>query len=190
MEVEGVRRLTERWKVIPGLSEKLLGYVHDRDAKARSLIKSIWGKPEFLDPSQALKGLNAKLDAWPLLCELKTKIRGWFIFLFGWKKLPMKRLRCGAILSFTIREFIWTVFHTNETANPLRCAFLMTSWLLSRRLILTSPPKSQGHESGDERMAESLHEGGRRWMKHGRSSKETLKESLASKFSSKRPRTC
>jgi hypothetical protein len=55
MEVKGVRRAIERWKVIPGLSEKVLRYVHNRDAKTYCLIKSIWGKPEFLDPNQVLK---------------------------------------------------------------------------------------------------------------------------------------
>jgi hypothetical protein len=93
MEVEGVHRLIERWKVIPGFGEKVLGYVHDRGAKTCSVIKSIWGKPEFLDANHVLKGLYAKLDARPLLCGLKTKIPRWFIFRVRMEEIPDEKIR-------------------------------------------------------------------------------------------------
>jgi hypothetical protein len=65
MEIQDVGFLTERWKAISDLSEKMFGYVHDQDAKIRSLIRSMCDKPEFVDPIRMLKGINVTFDVQP-----------------------------------------------------------------------------------------------------------------------------
>jgi hypothetical protein len=84
MEVEGVRRILGRWLMVERTAnEKVVGYVHDRDAKTRKLIKDIWNKPEFLDPNHVMKGFDRKLGRETQLRGLKCKLRRWFVFLLN-----------------------------------------------------------------------------------------------------------
>jgi hypothetical protein len=60
MEVEVLRRVVERWGTNPILDAKVEGYVHDRDAKPRSLMRELWDKPESLGPNHILKELQPR----------------------------------------------------------------------------------------------------------------------------------
>jgi hypothetical protein len=93
MEIEGIRRLIERWKTSSGLSVRALGYVHDRDVETRSLIRSRGDTPEFHDSDYVLQRLTVKFDAQPVLCELKSQTRRWFIFLIRIEESADEKIR-------------------------------------------------------------------------------------------------
>jgi hypothetical protein len=91
MEVEGLRRIVERWRTDPILDAKVEGYVHDCDAKTRSFMRELWDKPEFLDPNHVLKGFGRKLEHELLRHELKTKLRCWFLMLLKMEQMRLWR---------------------------------------------------------------------------------------------------
>jgi hypothetical protein len=99
MEVEGVRRIIQRWEnSFQEANEKVVSYVHDRDAKTRKLIRELWNKPELLDPNHVTKGFDRKLGSEPSLRGLKSKLRRWFVFLLKLEQTceEKQRLWCNS----------------------------------------------------------------------------------------------
>jgi hypothetical protein len=92
-EVEGLRRIVERWCTDPILDAKGEGYIHDRDAKTRSLMRELWDKPEFLDRNHVLKGFDRNLEHELLPHRLKTKLWHWFIMRLKMEQTTNEKVR-------------------------------------------------------------------------------------------------
>lgn len=56
MEIEGVKKIIEQLKPL----NKVIGYVHDKDAKTSKLFRESWNITEFIDPNHANKSFNKK----------------------------------------------------------------------------------------------------------------------------------
>lgn len=56
MEIEGVKKIIEQLKPL----KKVIGYVHDKDAKTSKLIRDTWNITEYIDPNHANKSFNKK----------------------------------------------------------------------------------------------------------------------------------
>jgi hypothetical protein len=81
MEVEGVRRIADRWRQDENLNTRIVAYVHDRDGKTRKLLGKLWpGKQELLDPNHVIKSFDRKLNKDRTLNGIKERLRRWFIF--------------------------------------------------------------------------------------------------------------
>jgi hypothetical protein len=59
MEVEGIRRIVNRWRANQTLNSKVVAYVHDRDGKMGKLLTKIWpGKRELLGLNYVMKSFD------------------------------------------------------------------------------------------------------------------------------------
>jgi hypothetical protein len=93
MEVEDLRRFVERWHTDRILDAKVDGYVHDCDAKTRSLMCQHCDKPEFLDANHILKGFDHDLHREMLPHRLKTKLRRWFLIALKMEQTTSEKVR-------------------------------------------------------------------------------------------------
>lgn len=58
MEIEGVKNIISELKPL----NKIVGYVHDKDAKTTKLIAQLWNITEFIDPNHANKSFHKKFN--------------------------------------------------------------------------------------------------------------------------------
>jgi hypothetical protein len=59
MEVEGIRRIVNRWRANQALNSKVVAYLHDRDGKTGKLLTKIWpGKRELLGLNNVMKSFD------------------------------------------------------------------------------------------------------------------------------------
>lgn len=60
MEIECVKPIVERLKT----NSKIIGYVHDQDAKLTNYMKEIWKIQEFIDPNHANKSFTNRFESY------------------------------------------------------------------------------------------------------------------------------
>jgi hypothetical protein len=72
MEIEGVRRIVNRWREYENLNTKIIACPHDRDGKTRQLLGELWpGKNEVLDPNHVIKSFDRQLNNGPIFSGIK-----------------------------------------------------------------------------------------------------------------------